>query len=350
MQLNERIAAFEKLGERLMQQVALLQRHEGKWYPIALNAQAQNGWFTIDSTSFALAQIAESLSHNSLASWVSRYSFHEDDIEPLTVAVIMAGNVPLVGFHDFLSVLTAGHKFLGKLSSKDQVLLKALIDELLDIEPQFAPYIKLVENKLDEFDAVIATGSNNTSRYFEYYFGSYPHIFRKNRNAAALITGNESPESMQKLGEDIFQYFGMGCRNVSYLLLPRDYCFEHLFDNLEPFRDIARHNKYANNYDYHRSVYLMNGIQHFDNGFLILKEDPALASPVSVVHFQYYDDLIAAQEFLTLHQDQLQCVVGPDESWLSPGQAQRPQLWDYADNIDTLQFLLDLKKSAVKTQ
>lgn len=350
MQLNERIGAFEKLGERMMDRVALLQKHEGRWYQTALNAQSQNGWFTIESTTFALEQIAKSLSPKSLESWVSRYSFDDEDDEPATVAVIMAGNVPLVGFHDFLSVLIAGHKFLGKLSSKDQVLLKALIDELLDIEPKFAPYIKLVEDKLVDFDAVIATGSNNTSRYFEYYFGSYPHIFRKNRNSAAVITGDESPESMQRLGEDIFQYFGMGCRNVSHLLLPRDYCFEHLFDNLEPFRKVSRHNKYANNYDYHRSVYLMNGIQHFDNGFLILKEDPALASPVSVVHFQYYDDLGAAKEFLTLHKDQLQCVVGPDESWLLPGQAQKPKLWEYADNIDTLQFLLGLKKNVANTQ
>ncbi|MFO7940146.1 MAG: acyl-CoA reductase [Bacteroidales bacterium] len=345
MHLNERIEAFVTLGNRLQEYLIAPDELEGHWHQVALQAEMQNRWFTPDSTRFALEQVVHALSRASIEDWMASYSIPLQQERPVSVAVIMAGNVPLVGFHDFLSVLISGHKFLGKLSSKDQVLLKALIDELLIIEPRFAPFIQLEEERLSGFDAVIATGSNNTSRYFEYYFGHYPHIFRKNRNSAAVIAGDESSETMQKLGEDIFRYFGMGCRNVSHLFLPRNYCFEHLFDNLESFRDVSRNHKYANNYDYHRSLFLMNGIQHFDNGFLILREDASLASPVSVVHFQYYDDLTETKEFLTLHKDQLQCIVGVDDQWLNPGEAQRPKLWEYADNIDTMNFLLSLKKN-----
>ena len=237
------------------------------------------------------------------------------------------------------------HNYPKELWWKDNRLLIFIADYLIELNSDFKDLIHFTEEKLENFDAIIATGSNNTARYFEYYFGKYPNIIRKNRNSLAVLTGHESESDIKKLGFDIFSYFGLGCRNVSKLLIPKDYCFDLFFENIEHFQNVYQHNKYANNYDYNKSVYLMNQIQHFDNGFLILREDQNLSSPIGVVFFQYYNNIDDVKEFLRLNEDQIQCAISKPElieNSIFFGQAQEPELWDYADNVDTMKFLLDL--------
>jgi len=257
----------------------------------------------------------------------------------------MAGNIPAVGFHDFLSVLLAGHHLLAKLSSDDQYLLPDIAEILINIEPSFNDHITFTLEKIQDFDAVIATGSNNTSRYFNYYFGKYPHIIRKNRNAIAVLGGNESRDELNGLAEDIFTYFGLGCRNVSRLFVPKDYDFKAFYEGIEGFSDIGNHHKYVNNYDYNKSVFLVNMEPHFDNGFLILKENAAIASPVSVMHYERYENLDEVNSFVSRESESIQCVVSAlteVQGSIRPGSAQHPKLWDYADGVDTLRFLLNL--------
>jgi len=252
----------------------------------------------------------------------------------------MAGNIPLVGFHDFLSVLITGNKVLAKLSSNDTVLLPFLAKKLIEIEPGFAELIEFTEERLSNFDAVIATGSNNTARYFEYYFGKYPSIIRKNRNSVAILTGNETPEQLDALAEDIFRYFGLGCRNVSKLFLPKDYNFDPFFNAMYGWKEIINNNKYINNYDYNKAVYLMSNIELLDNEFLLLKEDNGFSSPISVVFYQYYESEDELRKYLSENKEHIQAIVS--EKDIPFGAAQKPQLWDYADGVDTVSFLLNL--------
>jgi hypothetical protein len=243
-----------------------------------------------------------------------------------------------------MSVLISGHKALIKTSSNDQHLLPFIAKYITAIAPEMTPFISFTHGKLENFDAVIATGSNNTSRYFEYYFRNKPSIIRKNRNSAAILTGSESHEQLVALGEDIFRYFGLGCRNVSKLFVPRDYDFKTFFEAIYEYRQVIHYEKYANNYDYNKAVFLMSNFKLTDNGFLTLKEDPGYASPISSVFFEYYDDLDVLRERLAADADKLQCVVSdnlvPDSTPF--GQTQNPKLWDYADNVDTLEFLIKL--------
>ena len=262
------------------------------------------------------------------------------------IGVITAGNIPLVGFHDFLSVLISGNIFVGKLSSKDDKLLPNVIDLLIEIEPKFKNYIFISENKLENFDAVIATGSNNSARYFEYYFGKYPHIIRKNRNSVAVITGNETTVDLQLLADDIFLYFGLGCRSVSKLFLPDGYNLDNIFRNSLKYKEVINHNKYANNYDYNRAIYLLNLTEFKDNGIMLMKEDINMASPISVVYFENYSKLETIKQRLDIEKDNIQCIVA-DKTVINEaipfGESQKPQLWDYADNVDTINFLLNIK-------
>jgi hypothetical protein len=253
----------------------------------------------------------------------------------------LAGNIPLVGFHDFLSVLITGHKALIKTSSNDQHLLPFLAKYLIAVEPEFADAITFTEGKLEGFDAVIATGSNNTARYFEYYFKDKPAIIRKNRNSAAILTGNESREELVGLGEDIFRYFGLGCRNVSKLFVPQGYDFKNFFEAIYEYKDVIFYDKYANNYDYNKAVFLMSNFKLLDNEFLTIKEDSGYASPISSVFYEYYDNLDTLKQKLEAEQDQLQCVVSNKltENSIPFGQTQKPGLLDYADNVDTIAFL-----------
>jgi len=255
----------------------------------------------------------------------------------------MAGNIPLVGFHDFLSVLISGNSVLVKLASNDKHFLPLIAKYLEYVEPSFNSKITFTEEKLTNFDAAIATGSNNTARYFDYYFGKYPNIIRKNRNSVAVITGNETENELKGLGEDIFRYFGLGCRSVSKLFVPKNYDFDNLFKAIYEYHDIINYAKYQNNYDYNKAVYLMSEFKLLENGFLMLKEDQSYASPIASLFYEYYDDLNQLTEKLDTDTEQIQCVVSNSiENAIPFGKTQQPSLTDYADGVDTLAFLAQL--------
>ena len=333
MNLSKRIDAFSKLGE------AIYDNKE------KLKLGNHNPWFTDENIEFALNEVSSSLNKIDLESWTSEYPEIEKEIKAKRIAVITAGNIPLVGFHDFISVLISGNIFKGKLSSKDDFLLPYIIDLLIDIEPEFKDHIFISEGKLADFDAVIATGSNNSARYFNYYFGKYPHIIRKNRNSAAVITGNETEEDLSFLADDIFLYFGLGCRSVSKLFLPESYDLDHIFKHSLKYKNIINHNKYANNYDYNRAIYLMNLTEFKDNGIMLMKEDLNYASPISVVFYENYSDINNLKKRLDSEKELIQCVVSHEGIFsgsVNFGESQKPKLWDYADNIDTVNFLMNL--------
>mgnify|MGYP006051068347 FL=1 len=305
-------------------------------------SQSHNGWFTPEQVKFSVQSWAKALTEDNLNQWLSNYDFSK--IEPKKVGLILAGNIPLVGFHDFLSVLISGHDVLVKTSSNDQHLLKFLAKYLIAIQPELNSKITFVEGKLEGFDAVIATGSNNTARYFEYYFKDKPSIIRKNRNSVAVLDGTETFEDLVGLGEDIFRYFGLGCRNVSKLFVPKDYNFDNFFKAMYEYRDVIKYEKYANNYDYNKAVFLMSNFQLLDNEFLTIKEDVSYASPISSVFYEFYENLEEITTRLNADAEQIQCIVSKNliPNSVTFGQTQQPRLWDYADNVDTLAFLNNL--------
>lgn len=303
-------------------------------------SQSHNGWYTPEQVYFSIQSWASALTEESLSQWLSSYTINIEN--PKNIALILAGNIPLVGFHDFLSVLISGNSVLVKTSSNDQHLLPFLAKYIIAIEPKFADKITFVEGKLENFDAVIATGSNNTARYFEYYFKDKPSIIRKSRNSVAVLTGKETKEQLTALGEDIFRYFGLGCRNVSKLFVPKGYSFDAFFEAIFEYQDVIHYEKYANNYDYNKAVFLMSNFKLLDNGFLTLKEDKSHASPISSVFYEYFDNINELQTRLEEERDQIQCVVSTNliENSIDFGQTQHPKLSDYADNVDTISFLL----------
>ena len=305
-------------------------------------SQSHNGWYTPEQVYFSIRSWSEALTEENLNQWLSAYDFQI--AESKNIALILAGNIPLVGFHDFLSVLITGHKVLIKTSSNDQHLLPFLAKYIIAIEPELANSIHFVDGKLENFDAVIATGSNNTARYFKYYFKDKPSIIRKSRNSVAVLTGKETKEQLTALGEDIFRYFGLGCRNVSKLFVPKDYSFVAFFEAIFEYQDVVHYEKYANNYDYNKAVFLMSNFKLLDNGFLTLKEDKSHASPISSVFYEYYTTSNDLQIRLQSESEQIQCVVSDSviENSIDFGQTQKPALWDYADNVDTISFLLTI--------
>jgi Acyl-CoA reductase (LuxC) len=302
-------------------------------------SQSHNGWYTAENVCFAIQSWAAALTEENIKKWLSAYKL--DDVQPKNVGLILAGNIPLVGFHDFLSVLIAEHNVLVKMSSNDQFLLPFLAKYLISIEPRFAHKITFVEGKLENFDAVIATGSDNTARYFEYYFKDKPSIIRKNRNSVAVLNGAETKDQLVALGADIFRYFGLGCRNVSKLFVPKGYSFNAFFEAIFEYQDIVDYEKYANNYDYNKAVFLMSNFKLLDNGFLTLKEDNSYSSPISSVFYEYYDSIEDVQNRLQSEHEKIQCIVSNQlvENSIPFGSTQSPDLWDYADNVDTITFL-----------
>jgi hypothetical protein len=258
------------------------------------------------------------------------------------VALVLAGNIPLVGFHDVLCVLISGHKVMIKLSSKDSVLIPYVLNHLTEIDPGFADKIEYVE-RLENFDAVIATGSDNSSRYFDFYFGKYPNIIRKNRTSIAVLNGFETEDELKLLGKDVFTYFGLGCRNVSKILAPKGYDFTTILKAWEGYHDISNHHKYRNNYDYQLAIRMVNKEKFFDNGFVILIESEKIVSPIAVLYTEHYDSESHLAEILKAVADKTQCVVGnKTRKSVKFGQAQLPSLNDYADHIDTMKFLESL--------
>ncbi|CDF79157.1 acyl-CoA reductase [Formosa agariphila KMM 3901] len=256
----------------------------------------------------------------------------------------MAGNIPLVGFHDFISVLMSGHDVVVKQSSNDKHLLPYLAKYLEYVEPEFKSKINFVEGTLENFDAVIATGSDNTARYFEYYFKDKPSIIRKNRNSVAVLTGTETPEELEGLADDIFRYYGLGCRNVSKLYVPENYDFQGFFHAMYKWNHVINDHKYANNYDYNKAVYLMSEFEMLENGFLMIKEDKSFSSPIATVFYEYYNDVNELKTELISKKSDIQCIVSKDfiDYEIVFGNTQSPDLWDYADNVDTMGFLLKI--------
>ena len=351
MTLEDRINAFVKLGEFLSQfSVDSIKKkanilHNDLFFEVfktqIKRAHETNGWFDIENVCFSLQSWSQCLTKENLDKWTSKYSFENDQ---KTIAIIMAGNIPLVGFHDFLSVLISGHKVLAKVSSNDKYFIPLIAKYLEYINPEFKELIEFTEGELNGFDAVIATGSNNTARYFDYYFRKYPSIIRKNRNSVAVLTGDESNEELEALGEDIFRYYGLGCRSVSKLFVPKDYNFDNFFKAIFKYGDVINYNKYQNNYDYNKAVYLMSLFKLQENGFLMLKEDENYGSPIATLFYEFYESLNSLESKLENDVDSIQCVVSNTniKNTISFGESQHPNLWDYADGVDTLNFLNSL--------
>ena len=339
--MTQIIDSFVLLGNKVKDKINQFNLDNPSAFEKAVvQSQQENGWFTRENIFDALTAIADNLTEEKLQKWLSAYEIPVK--EPKNVGLIMAGNIPLVGFHDFLSVLVSGHRVVVKLSSSDKRLLPLLAQWLIEFDGTLKEKI-IFTDKLSEIEAVIATGSNNSARYFEAYFGKYPHIIRKNRNSVAILSGNESQDELAALGKDIFSYFGLGCRNVSKLYVPENYDFDQFFKAIyDPFKDIIYHNKYANNYDYNKAIHLLDRVPLLENGFVLLKEDVSLHSPVAMLHYEYYQSTDAVNNQLSMLQDKIQCIVSEDETIenaLPFGKAQKPELWDYADNVDTLEFL-----------
>lgn len=333
--------------ENFMQSVAALREvlmddNPGRERAIA-EAYWQNPWFIPEFSHRAINAIAENfLKENKIEKWLRQYS---TAASVRKVGITMAGNIPLVGFHDLLCVLAAGHHAIVKLSDKDNVLLKYIIEQWGKSVFEIEKAVQFTE-KLVGYDAVIATGSNNSARYFEYYFRDHPKILRRNRNGVALLTGEEHAEDLQKLGEDIFLYFGLGCRNVSKIYVPYGYDFSGWNDAMREWKYLAEHNKYKNNLDYNYAIYIINQVPHIQLGHLILKEDSAIASRIGCVHFEYYDDIDKVKGELQQHAEEIQCLVSkaPVDGWehVPMGSSQQPSLEQYADGVDTMQFLSTL--------
>jgi hypothetical protein len=334
---KERAEAFIVLGEYLK---IMPPEEFSNW---AFEARKNNAWFTENSVMTALRGIARMLEKEALNTWFSKYQT-EKITHPKKVGVVMAGNIPLVGFHDFLCVLLSGHKLVAKTSSQDDVLIRKISKRLIKINESFSGEIEFVD-KLSGIDAVIATGSDNSARYFKYYFSAIPHITRQNRASCAVLNGEETEQDLLDLGKDILLYFGMGCRNVSKIYVPEGYDFSRLLTCIELHRPIVDMNKYYNNFDYNKSIFIVNNIPHLDNGFLLLTESKDIVSPVSVVYYEYYSDRDDLKTKLNEKADKIQVLVSK-RAWypgsVQFGEAQFPSVSDYADRVDTMKFLIQL--------
>lgn len=326
--------------------------YEGEYFHDSLEtsiiqAELMNPWFTKEFQLNNLKYWANVLSSEKIESWLERYpQLEKKNTTPKKVGLVLAGNIPLVGLHDIICVLVSGNIAVTRLSSKDKAIYPVLRDILIKLDRSIKNKWILLDNEfLKEIDAVIATGSDNSSRYFEYYFGKYPHIIRKNRNSVAVIDGTETDQQMKALADDVFLYFGLGCRNISKLFVPEDFNPDKFYRNIEQYSYLYDHNKYANNYDYQKAILMVNKIPIYDNGFLVLKNDSSYASPVGTLYFEKYSSKESLKRRLIRDKDQLQCMVSKDQSfpeWVDFGMTQYPGLEEYADNIDTLEFLINL--------
>lgn len=347
MKQEEIIKGFEQLGILM---TALGENREWKNFSVGvtedeylrlqtvINRQVSyNGWFTKESVRESFIALGNQLTIKSLDAWSSMYTFNN---KPKSVAVIMAGNIPLVGFHDFLSVLMSGNKIVAKLSSDDKTLLPALGEHLIEFVPELKDRIVFTTGRIGDIDAVIATGSDNSMQYFTQYFGKYPNIFRKSRTSIAVLSGDETKEEIELLGSDIFNYFGLGCRNVSHLMLPEGFEINRIFEGIVGFSEVVHNNKYGNNYDYNKAVYLMNRHVILDNNFALLRETEELFSPLSMIHYQFYKDQAEVDAYIKNNEDKIQVVVG--RNYLDYGSAQCPTLTDYADGVDVMAWLNQL--------
>lgn len=331
MNLQGRINLMERLGN-------YLEENSAEWQQVKENAAHKNGWFIPGFIDTACENIYTSfLNRKLLEAWVNHYHI-DDNIQVKNVGVVMAGNIPLVGFHDFLAVFMAGHKQTIKLSSKDDVLLKQIVYKLYEWEPASRELI-IFADQLKGCDAYIATGSNNSSRYFQQYFAKYPHIIRRNRTSVAILSGDETTKELENLSDDIHLYFGLGCRNVSKIFVPEAYDFIPLINSFNRYGYFDDHHKYKNNNDYQLSIILLNSIYYMTNGSTLLTENKGLFSPISHLYFEYYQDQKLLIKDLEQNND-IQCIIG--RNYLAFGEAQQPGLFNYADGVDTMELLLNI--------
>ena len=343
MNIKERIEILASFGNDLAQ---ICNGNEIDGFPGFEKIKAYNPWFTEDNVKFCLQNWCSQLKRENLEKFCAAYPIN-DDLSDLCVAIVMAGNIPMVGFHDFACAFLCGVKIKAKLSSKDNVLTKWVIDRITAMSPELSGRIEYTEERLSDFDAVIATGSDNTNRYFEYYFGKYDKILRHNRNSVAILTGDETKEELSALADDVFMYFGLGCRSVSKLYLPRGYDFNPMGEAFQKYADIINHNKYNNNYSYQYAVMGMNKIEHVNFGHLLLTEKKDMNSPIGVLHFEYYDSIDKVANELEMQSDRIQCIVAKNKIFkncIGFGETQKPNIYNFADNIDTIKFITGLCK------
>ncbi len=332
MDLQQRINLMVQLGKFMLS-------NDEDWQEIKEKAVRMNAWFTEDFVNLSVTNIANQfLQADALTNWANKYAVKDVQATPKNVGVVMAGNMPLVGFHDFLCVFISGHQQTIKASSKDDVLIKFLVKKLYEWEITIQNYVSFAEN-LKNCDAYIATGSNNSSRYFDYYFGKFPNIIRRNRTSVAIVDGLETAEELDKLSDDIQLYFGLGCRNVTKLYVPKDYDFVPLLDALRKYDHYFLYHKYKHNYDYQLAIQMMGNKFYMTNDSIVLAENASIFSPVSQVNYEYYDDEVVLTEALQQDLD-IQCIVG--KGFIEFGKAQQPSLTDYADGVDTMAFLVAL--------
>jgi hypothetical protein len=332
MILADRAALMVKLGQ-------YLQSGDEAWLNARHRASIVNSWFTPEFIDIAVRNIYNKfLAGETLRAWLDNYQLPDKLDSPMKIGIVMAGNIPLAGFHDLLCVFLSGHKALIKPSSKDEVLVKHIVQKLIEWDTRVKDYISIAE-RLNNCGAYIATGSNNTSRYFEYYFGKYPHIIRRNRSSAAILSGNESLPELELLADDICLFFGLGCRNITKIYVPGGYDFAPLLAALKKYGYLEEHHKYKNNYDYNLAIHILDQKFYMTNGSTLIVEDPSLFSPISQLHFEYYEDAVEVRESLQ-NSGHVQCIVGLHG--LPFGQAQQPGLSDYADTVDTMAFLKTL--------
>lgn len=326
---EQRIALLVQLGEYMLSD-------SEEWDITKDRAVSMNAWFTRGNVELAVSNIcAEFLQKDKLEQWISKYTPVSN---PKTVGIVTAGNIPLVGFHDFLSCFMSGHITKLKLSSKDEVLLKHIIAKLTEWNSEVANEVIVADN-LKNCDAYIATGSNNTARYFEQYFAKYPNIIRKNRTSVAILDGTETAEELDKLMNDVFSYYGLGCRNVTQICVPKGYDLTKIMEAANNYADIINHHKYKNNFDYYLAIYLLNKVPYYSNDSLLMVENAVPFSAVGVLHYRYYDSIETIQNELNSSED-IQCIVGHNN--VPFGNSQKPNLADYADGVDTMQFLTSL--------
>jgi len=338
MTIGDRLSALEQLGLFIKNEL------DGAFAPIIQQSIDENAWFTPASVKKGLDSIASHyLDHKELQNWYSKYDIIDNQRK--RVGLVLAGNIPMVGFHDILCTFVSGHISIIKYSSKDKVLLEYIIAQLAIIDPRTSDYFQAVE-RVKDIDAVIATGGSTAATHFHYYFSKYPHIIRKNRSSVAILTGDESREELYKLGSDIFTYHGLGCRNVSKVFVPMGYKFDTFFESIIDFSYVIDHNKYKNNYDYSHAIYLLGQHHFLTNNFLIVREDPTLSSRISCIHYEQYDKIDDVVDNLNNIEDQIQCIASmqpvSDFPFTALGDCQSPALTDYADRVDTMSFLTGL--------
>ncbi|MFN0275851.1 MAG: acyl-CoA reductase [Chitinophagales bacterium] len=333
MNLNSNIETLVAFGKELKKGSSVLQE-------LLHKTEIENGWFTQKNMQLSIDVFCENYFHEEkLSRWLSKYDIHENSNK--TVGLILAGNIPFVGMHDLLCVLMSGNNAKVKLSSKDKYFFPYMMERLEKLNKDYANKVEFVE-KLEKFDAVIATGSNNSARYFNYYFGKYPHIIRKNRTSTAILSGNETDEQLHGLGKDVFWYYGLGCRNVSKIYVPEAFDLQRLFKVWEDYRDVIDNNKYKNNFDYNRAILLLNQTPHLTNDFFMLVESDKIFSPLSLLYYEFYSSKSELEEKINAIHDDLQCVVASTEGNTPFGKTQFPELTDYADHVDTMEFLQKL--------